>query len=110
MAIVNVNGEITFLLVHNRGGGFGPANDKIDVEVVFKLASKPDQAYGFQLRDDAQRPAREGMLALLRDAFENGWTVGADVDLPADRKNGVASRVWITRRHCAVSRAPSGCR
>lgn len=97
MALVQSSGKLTFLRVHNVGGRFGPPNDQIDVEVVMKLGSQPNRAMGFQLRNDSNRPARHGMLDLLRDAFNNNWTVTVDYDLEAGKNNGVAIRVALTK-------------
>jgi hypothetical protein len=75
MALLQSTGKLTFLRVHDVGTAFGPPTDRIDVEVVMKLSSQPDRAMGFQLRNDGNRPARQGMLDLLRDAFNHNWTV-----------------------------------
>ena len=97
--LVNSNGKLTFLRVHDVGTGWGPPTDQIDVEVVVKLDTEPDRAMGFPLRDDGNRPARQGMLDLLRDAFNNDWTVAIDysIDLDANKKNGVLIRTWLTK-------------
>jgi hypothetical protein len=97
MALLQSTGKLTFLRVHDVGTAFGPPTDRIDVEVVMKLSSQPDRAMGFQLRNDGNRPARQGMLDLLRDAFNNNWTVSVDYNLDAGRKNGVAIRVALTK-------------
>lgn len=97
MALVQSTGKLTFLRVHDVGTAFGPPTDRIDVEVVMKLSSQPDRAMGFQLRNDGNRPARQGMLDLLRDAFNHNWNVSVDYDLDAGRKNGVAIRVALTK-------------
>jgi hypothetical protein len=97
MALLQSTGKLTFLRVHDVGTAFGPPTDRIDVEVVMKLSSQPDRAMGFQLRNDGNRPARQGMLDLLRDAFNHNWTVSVDYNLDAGRKNGVAIRVALTK-------------
>ena len=97
MALLQSSGKLTFLRVHNVGGKFGPPTDQIDVEVVMKLDTFPDRAMGFQLRSDGNRPARQGMLDLLRDAFNHGWTVVVDYDLESGRRNGVAIRVALRK-------------
>lgn len=97
MAILESTGKISFLRVHDVGTGFGPPGDQLDVEVVVKLVTKPDMAFGFQLRNDGNRVAREGMLGLLRDANANGWNVTLDYDLPDGKKNGMLFRVAIIR-------------
>jgi len=69
--VLAARGRLTLLRVHDVGGGFGPPADPIDGEVVIMLDSEPGRAFGFQLRDDANRAARQRMLALLRDAFNH---------------------------------------
>jgi hypothetical protein len=68
-------GQITLLRVHDVGTGFGPPGDQLDGEVVVFLDSQPEKAFGFQLRAGADRSVAEGMLGLLRDAFNAGRNV-----------------------------------
>ena len=97
MALLESSGKITFLRVHDVGTAFGPANDRIDVEVVVKLDSRPQNAFGFQLRNDGNRPARAGMLDLLRDAFNHNWTVTLDYNLDTGKSNGIIIRTALTK-------------
>ncbi len=96
MAIGNASGKVTFLRVHDVGTGFGPPSDFLDAEVVVALAGDEKARYGFQLRHDQNLPAREGMLALLRDAFEAGRSVSIDWEAAAGAQNRRAFRVWMT--------------
>lgn len=68
-------GQITLLRVHDLGTGFGPPGDQLDGEVIVFLDSQPEKAFGFQLRTGADQPVAEGMLDLLRDAFNAGRPV-----------------------------------
>ena len=95
-AQLNARGHITMLRVHDLGTAFGPPTDKIDVEVVITLDSKPGEAYGFQLRNDTKLPARQGMLDLLRDAFAANSFVNIDYITPPGKKNGLIIRTWLT--------------
>jgi hypothetical protein len=95
--IRNASGKITALRVHDVGTGYGPASDSIDVEVVITLNTQPGKAFGFQLRNDTNRVARQGMLDLLRDGFNNDWTVNIDYDIIPGKNNGVIFRVWLTK-------------
>ena len=99
MGIENVTGKLTLLRVHDRGTKYGPPSDRIDVEAVVQFVHRPTEAFGFQLRDDANLAAREGMLGLLRDGFNHGWTVGIDYrrETAAGKRNGVAFRVWLKK-------------
>ncbi|HEU5249237.1 MAG TPA: hypothetical protein VFW15_04555, partial [Thermoanaerobaculia bacterium] len=71
-------GRITMLRVHDLGTAYGPPEDRIDAEVIIWLDTEPDKAFGFQLRDDANRLAAEEMLKLLRDSFNRGRRVRID--------------------------------
>jgi hypothetical protein len=94
---LNVNGTLSLLRVHDLGTGYGPPNDEIDVEVVVQFAGDAADAYGFQLRNDDNQPARQGMLDLLRDGFNHDWTVWIDYDAVPGHHNNVAMRVWLTK-------------
>ncbi len=97
MAILQTSGQLSLLRVHERGSKYGPPSDQIDVEVVVQFQGLPSRAYGFQLRDDARGPAREGMLGLLRDGFNHNWRVTIDYDIVPGRNNGIVVRVWLTK-------------
>jgi hypothetical protein len=96
MGIENTSGRLALLRVHDRGTKFGPPSDQIDVEVVIQIEGQT-RFYGFQLRDDSNGPAREGMLGLLRDGFNHNWIVNCDFDIKAGKKNGRIIRVWLTK-------------
>jgi hypothetical protein len=97
MALFETTGKVTFLRVNDVGTGFGPPSDFIDVEVVVKLDVQPGNAFGFQLRDDGNRPARAGMLDLLQDAFNNNWTVSLDYDIDSGKTNGIIVRTALLK-------------
>jgi hypothetical protein len=97
MSLLESSGKLTYLRVHDVGTGYGPPADFIDVEVVIKIDSQPGKAFGFQLRNDNQRAARQGMLDLLRDAFNNNWTVDFDYDIGPGKNNGIIIRVRLTK-------------
>lgn len=88
-------GSVTFLRVHDTGG-FGPPDDHLDAEVIFKLDTQPRRAFGFDLEDDKQRPAHEGMLGLLRDAMAHGFEVATDYRQVLGKRNSIAFRVEVT--------------
>jgi hypothetical protein len=68
-------GAVTLLRVHKRGSKFGPPDDQIDAEVIVFLDTEPEKAFGLQLRTGNDLPAAEGMLGLLRDAFNRSRPV-----------------------------------
>ncbi|KJS33065.1 MAG: hypothetical protein VR64_03915 [Desulfatitalea sp. BRH_c12] len=96
-ALLNSQGRLTMLRVHDVGTKYGPPTDQIDVEVVIQLDTKPGMSFGFQLRNDAQALARQGMLDLLRDAYENQWVVNIDYLIDSGKKNGVIIRTWVKK-------------
>lgn len=98
-AAKNASGKVTMLRVHEVGTKYGPSSDVLDAEVVFKLDSASDLAFGFKLRDDSNQATHQGMLDLLRDAFKNGYTVYTDYyqDVEFPKKNCEVFRVWITK-------------
>ena len=91
------SGKVSYLRVHDVGTGYGPLSDEIDVEVVVKLSNQPDNAFGFQLRRNNNRVAAQGMLDLLRDAFNYDHQVTIDYWIDPGKKNGKIMRVWLTR-------------
>jgi hypothetical protein len=94
---LTLSGQLSLLRVHELGSGFGPANDFIDVEVVVQFAGRPADAFGFQLRNDDNLPARQGMLDLLRSAFNRAWIANIDHETPTGKHNGIIIRVWLTK-------------
>jgi len=93
----NSQGKLTFLRAHDVGTGFGPPTDFLDVEVVFILDSAPQNAFGFQLRTDANEPVREAMVGLLRDAYVNNLKVSVDYFIDPGKHNGRAFRIALVR-------------
>ena len=98
LLLLTAAGHITMLRVHELGTGYGPADDYIDGEVVIRLDSNSDRAFGFKLRSEDDRlAARQGMLDLLRDGFNNGWIVSVDFLVESGKNNGEIIRVWLTK-------------
>jgi hypothetical protein len=95
--LLEKTGKVVFLRAHDLGTGYGPPNDELDVEAVFILNAFGEGAYGFQLRNDGNLPARQAMFSLLRDAFVNNLTVIADYEIDPGKQNGIAIRIALTR-------------
>ena len=108
MGLVNTSGRLSLLRVHDRGTKFGPPNDQIDVEVVLAFQGRPNDFFGFQLRQDANEPVREGMLGLLRDGFNHNWIVNLDFDQQPNHHNSVLIRVWLTKPSSPVVGSAAG--
>ncbi len=95
-SLLGADGKVTLLRVHDLGTGYGPPTDFLDVEVVVWLDSTPGKAFGFQLRNDANKNARRGMLKLLREAFNGNFQVHIDY-VRTGFQNGTIVRVWLVR-------------
>lgn len=94
--LLEKTGKLVFLRAHDLGTAYGPPNDQIDVEAVFILNNMTSGAYGFQLRNDDNLPARQAMFSLLRDAFVNHLPVIADYLIDEGKQNGIAIRIALT--------------
>lgn len=77
--LVQTTGAVEWIRVNDVGTGFGPPDDFIDGEVIFKLTNGENH-YGFQLRDNANALVAQGGLSLLVVAMENGWMINVDYD------------------------------
>jgi hypothetical protein len=97
MALLNTNGKLSLLRVHEVSSKYGPASDQIDVEVVIKFVNNNVNAFGFQLRNNTNMAAHQGMLDILRDAFNNNWIVNIDYSIATGKKNGSILRIWLTK-------------
>jgi hypothetical protein len=97
--LVASQGRVVELRVIELGSKHGPPDDQIDVEVVAELDTVPSRNMGFQLRNDQNRPVRQGMLDLLRDAFEIGCQTRIEysIDAEAGKHNGIIVRVILIR-------------
>jgi hypothetical protein len=95
--LLNAQGKLTLLRVNDFGTGFGPKTDFLDVEAVAQLDTQPGKTFGFQLRNDRNRPAHQGMLDLLRDAFTNNLIVSLAFLVVPERNNGVIIGVALVR-------------
>jgi len=95
--LMEKTGKIIFLRAHDLGTHYGPPSDQLDVEAVFILNAFGEGAYGFQLRNDDNLPARQAMFSLLREAFANNFTVIVDYWIDPGKMNGTAFRVALIR-------------
>ncbi|NBB93715.1 MAG: hypothetical protein GVY32_11160 [Gammaproteobacteria bacterium] len=76
-----VEGRPTMLRINEVGSGFGAPENHLDAEVIVALDGLP-RVYGFQFRPDLEEDVREGMLDLLRVAFNQERTVRLDYEVP----------------------------
>jgi hypothetical protein len=69
-------GKIKYLRCNDIGHVWGGGNDALYTEVIVKISSAPDHAFGFHLRPgDPDLPANLAMLSVLRDAFVHNLDV-----------------------------------
>jgi hypothetical protein len=106
--LLEKTGKIIFLRANDLGTGYGPPSDFLDVEAEFILNSLGEGAYGFQLRNDDNLPARQAMFSLLREAFAHNFTVIADYLIEPGRINGTAIRVALIRQPAPVVPVATG--
>jgi hypothetical protein len=97
MPLLQSTGKLKMLRVHDVGTKYGPPTDQIDVEVVIQLTTTGDKSFGFKLRNDTNRPAHQGMLDILRDAFNHNWNVTVDYSIETGKKQGEMIRAWLTK-------------
>ena len=86
-------GKIAFLHVQETGQ-YGPPTDPIFVDVVVGLDTSPLQAFGYK-NDEVS--IENGMLDILRDAFNNNWTTTIYYYLQNNHLNGIITRVLIKK-------------
>ena len=83
--------------MHEIGTKYGPPTDQIDADVIFQIESAPTKAFGFQLRDNSNKLAHQGMLDLLKDALANNYRVHFDYNNVPGKNNSTVIIVWITK-------------
>ena len=92
------SGKVIQLLVQKAGEKFGPAEDQLDTEVVFRLDSEPDRLLGFNLRDDGEARARQAMFDLLREAFRTPERiVHVNYQTAGGRTSATVTRLWVEK-------------
>lgn len=111
------NAEITASLMRYRDSTAGVINDlsvrevdlppfpddpsntnPIDTEAIVNLANQPEgkpSTFGFQLRNDKNRPAHQAMYDLLRDAFNSHQPVIIDYTIASGNHTGEINRVTL---------------
>jgi hypothetical protein len=75
--LFSATGKLKHLRVNELNDSFGGCPDCITTEVVFNLNGS-NNWYGLRLLNDSNLVPHQGALDLLRDAFNNNWTVQVD--------------------------------
>jgi photosystem II stability/assembly factor-like uncharacterized protein len=91
-SVLSAEGRVVLHRVNDVGTGYGPPGDAIDGEVIVQLDTWPGKAFGFQLRNNAEKARRRGMLNTLRTAFNNDFRVRLDY-IRSGIHNGTIIRV-----------------
>ncbi len=85
-------GIITHYRAQTTGHEYGPADDRLDAEVIVQLDSTPGEAYGLRFHDGAA-PATQEMITLLREAYFRGLSVEIFHTKLPKRKNHTV--IWV---------------
>ena len=94
----SATGKLAFLRVNDVGTGFGPFSDFIDVEVVIGI-KQVTGGFGFKLRNDTNGFAHQGMLNVLRDAFDADTPVNVEYQVdPGEFGKANGTIIRVTRR------------
>jgi hypothetical protein len=97
-SLTHASGKLTYMRAHAVGSKWGPPGDVIDADIIIKLDTKPNMAFGFQLRDDNSDTAlRQAMFDILRLAYKNNLQAYIDYWIDPGKKNGLIHRVWISK-------------
>jgi len=72
-----VSGQLSRIRVNDLNGSFGGCPNCITAEVLFKFTNS-NRWYGLRLLSDANLVPHQAAVDLLRDAFNNDWTVQVD--------------------------------
>jgi hypothetical protein len=89
-----VTGKLTYLLV--RQGR--PPNDFLDVEVIVGLHTDPVRRFGFKFGGgNINDFIHQGMLDILRDAFNNNWQTTIDYRIEHTNNDGIIQQVKISK-------------
>lgn len=82
-SVLSTTGKVVFLRVHNKGGGYGSGNDKIDGELIIKNDAEPMMTFGLQLRNDGEEVKATGMMEALHDA----WIYNKNITIEYTKKS-----------------------
>lgn len=97
MAHFRKSGNLTFLRANEFEDNFGGQGDSIEAEVVAKISSAPNDAFGLKMRNDEKLPANEAMFALLRDSFNHDWATTVEYETDDRPHNGYLFRVELRK-------------
>ncbi len=93
--INQVTGKITYLLIRKER----PLNDFLDVEVIVGLDTSAIARFGFKFGGAINNDfIHQGMLDILRDAFNNNWKTTIDYKIDSTTGgDGIIQQVKIIK-------------
>lgn len=92
--INQVTGKITYLLIRKEG----PFNDSLDAEVIVGLDTSAVARFGFKFDGAVNNDfIHQGMLDILRDAFNNNWKTIIDYRMDFTSGDGIIQQVKIIK-------------
>ena len=77
-SILRAAGRVTFLRIQEVGSGWGSGANFLDVELVVRLDSQPEYAFGLQLRPGSQEYAALGAVDHLRRSMRRNSVIDID--------------------------------
>ncbi len=81
-----VTGKVTLYRVQVQGLEIGPADDRLDAEVLVVLDSAPDMVFGIRMHEDVTASS-QSMVDLLHDAYKDGTTVTLQYPMAPGKKH-----------------------
>ncbi len=75
--LLSTTGQLSRIRVNEINGNFGGCPNCITAEVLFQFTNS-SRWFGLRLLNDANLAPHQAAVDLLRDAFNNDWTVQVD--------------------------------
>jgi len=96
--VKTVSGKVSLIYVQELGKNYKVLGHPVYTEAVFKLSTKPNIWFHFHLRNDQESLVNQAYFDILRDAYNNNYTVSVLADIstskPADTS---VMALWISR-------------
>ena len=90
-AMMTLSGKISLFRAQIKGLEIGPANDRLDAEVLVTLDSQPDTVFGISYHQED--PAARTMIETLREAYLHDMPVTVQAPSLPGRKH--LRLIWV---------------
>ena len=90
-AMMTLSGKISLFRAQIKGLEIGPANDRLDAEVLVTLDSQPDTVFGISYHQED--PAARTMIETLREAYLHDMPVTVQAPSIPGRKH--LRLIWV---------------